>query len=100
MLLLVMLPLLKIAADVPSERMAFAGRLAPAEVMTLLEIVLLRLPVVVPVEMNTVPTVTAVPEPAMVQLVMTLPEASATRRIVLAVAVALVLEMLSELPLA
>ena len=80
--------------------MAFTGKLLPAGVMAQLEMVLLSFPVVVPVEKNIVPVVAKVLEPDSVQLVMVLLLASLIKHMVEvpAVADAVVLDIVNELP--
>ena len=80
--------------------MAFTGKLLPAGVMAQLEMVLLSFPVVVPVEKNIVPEVAKVLDPDIVQLVMVLLLASEIKRRVdvPAVADAVVLDSVNELP--
>ena len=72
--------------------------MAPELVIVLLEMVFPMLPVVAPVEKNTVPDVVLVSAPLIVQRVTVLVDASAMKRTVEADAVALVLSIVSELP--
>lgn len=88
---------------VPLAIIAFDGRFAPAGPISLLEIVLLSFPVVVPVLKIIVPATVAnvdVDEPSIEQLVTVLFEASAINRIVPVPTVVpmVVLEIVSELP--
>ena len=69
MLLPVIDPVLKIAAEVPSEKIPFAGKFAPEFVIVLFEIVTPVFPVVVPVSIRTVPDVMVVPAPLSVKFV-------------------------------
>ena len=99
--------LLAIAAEVvlPIPQMPFEGKFAPAAPILLLEIVMLSLPVVVPVQIQILPPIVAsgvMLEPKTVQFVMVLFVASLMNCIVdvLAVAATLKLAIVNELPAA
>src|SRR6267143_329937 len=78
--------------------MPLTGKLVPELVIPFKEITLLTFPVAVPVEKKTVPVVTAVPAPLMTQRVTVLLEASLMKRMLDAVAVALVFSMVRSWP--
>src|ERR1700680_2471974 len=80
--------------------MPLVGKLPPACVIVLLSIVLLRFPVVVPVLKTIVPSVVLVVDPAIVQFLIVLFDASRMNRIVLVPAVpdTVVLTIESEFP--
>src|SRR5438093_296129 len=70
------------AALVPNEKIAFVAKFDPDEVIVLPVIVFPSLPLAVPVEKNTVPSVVDVPAPLIVQLWIVLFVASAINRMV------------------
>src|SRR5665213_56318 len=101
LLLLIVMPLLSIAIELPFESIALEGKFLPAGIIVLFEITLPSLPVVVPVENCIVPVlVVPVDEPSMVQFFTTFNVASVLNLIVEVPATLLVLafEISKEFP--